>query len=203
MKQENLGLSQQEFEQLIQQAQELPCNEVAFEKLYRKIFESNYKYLEKWLCREVGIRATIDVEDCVQEGFIVFSEMLEKGALVYGNLSAWLKIVIKHIWIKKSKQHKYVSLSLEEVPIIQQISAEMPSFEEIEYKELQHKAYHYAYNTMPKILQTVFDLHIVGSIAHKKIANELNISEDVSRDRVRRAKDYIREKINLFMKDYS
>lgn len=198
MEDKNLGLSKQEFEQLVAQAS--PFSEAIFEKLYKKIFDANYKYLENWLRKEVGNHNSIDIEDCVQEGFIRFSEAIEKKALIYGNLLAWLKVVIKNIWIKE-KQYRQ-KISIDNSFAIEESSESTISLEYAELSELQCKAYQSAYDTMPFILKTVFNLHIIQCVEHKKIANELNISEESSRDRMRRAKSYLKEKIQAFINSY-
>lgn len=192
MKEKNLGLSQQEFEQLVAQAS--PYNEVAFERLYKKIFHANYKYLENWLRKEVGNHSSIDIEDCVQEAFIRLSEAIENNKLTYGNLSGWLKTVVKHIWLAEKRQQQ---VSVESTSILEQIPDNILLMEDLELERIQNSAYHHAYSTMPKILQDVFNLHIISAVSHQKIANLLNISEDVSRDRVRRAKEYLKSKIIL------
>jgi RNA polymerase sigma factor (sigma-70 family) len=102
---QNLGLSQQEYEQLVSEAQN-PFSK-HYQKLWYAIYSKNFDRLERLFVNTVSKGEAAFASDIVQDAFIKFSERVATPPPPeYQSLTAFVMRIARNIWVNPRSKAK-------------------------------------------------------------------------------------------------
>lgn len=158
----------------------------------QQLFMTYSKYL-----MGIAIRYVKDensAKDILQESFIRIFSSLQKFEYKNENaFMAWMKrITINEAirWLKKYNQH---FLDVEENSKNNAYTSKKPSI----LSELYTKDLLTALQTLPQGYQMVFNLYVIEGFSHKEIGELLKISGSTSRSQLSRAKNMLKQLLNI------
>ena len=157
----------------------------------QKLFFAYAKYLMGIAIRYVKDENT--AKDIVQESFVRIFASLSKFEYKNENaFMAWMKRIAVNEsirWLKKYSKH---FLEVEET-ITVSTNIKNPSI----LSELYTQDLLKALQTLPQGYQLVFNLYVIEGFSHKEIGKLLNISESTSRSQLSRAKNTLKQLLNI------
>lgn len=159
----------------------------AIKKLY-----NSYANLMFGICyRYTGNRS--DAEDIMQEGFVKIFRSLEsyQGK---GSFEGWMKKIMINSalgFLKNKKKYSFIE-NTENLPDISEDNFILK--EENEYEITSDQLINYIAK-LPDGYRTLINMYAIENYSHKEIAQELGISENVSRTQLHRAKKMLFEVI--------
>lgn len=158
----------------------------------QQLFFTYSKYL-----MGVAIRYVKDensAKDIVQESFVrIFSSLSKFEYRNENTFLAWIKrITVNEAirWLKKYNQH---FLEVEESNYNDAYTSKNPSI----LSELYRQDLLAALQTLPQGYQVVFNLYVIEGFSHKEIGDLLKISESTSRSQLSRAKNLLKQLLNI------
>lgn len=129
-----------------------------------------------------------DVQDILQEAFIRIFKSINQFDKTKGSFTSWSKRIAINTAInegKKRMRHKIMEHDLP-VPIEPDVIHKMGLDDLVQ-----------ALTAMPTDQHRVFNLHLVDGFSHKEIGEMLNITPDVSRQRLSKARRWIKRRFEL------
>jgi len=134
-----------------------------------------------------------EAEDNLQDGFIKVLESIRqyKGK---GSFEGWMKRIFITTALEKFRKNRTVQV-VEEVP-------EIADEEDIDDDAgiPPEVLFEFVYQ-LPEKYKLVFNLYVMENMQHKKIAALLGISEGTSKSNLARAKEILKKKINVYLRD--
>lgn len=133
-------------------------------------------------------------KDIVQESFLRIFTSIQKFDYQNENaFMAWIKrITINEAirWLKKYNNH---FLEVEESTHNEAYTSKNPSI----LSELYTQDLLTALQTLPQGYQVIFNLYVIEGFSHKEIGKTLNITESTSRSQLTRAKNTLKQLLNI------
>lgn len=157
----------------------------------QKLFFTYAKYL-----MGVAIRYVKDensAKDIVQESFVRIFGSLSKFEYKNENaFMAWMKRITINESIRWLKKYNNQFLEIEDTTN-NAYTTQKPSI----LSELYRKDLLTALQNLPQGYQLIFNLYVIEGFSHKEIGKTLNISESTSRSQLSRAKNMIKQLLNI------
>jgi RNA polymerase sigma-70 factor (ECF subfamily) len=140
-------------------------------------------------------KSTQEAEDILQEGFIKILTKIKdfKGD---GSFEGWMKKVI----VNTAISHFHKNKKFNEIQDIEHIRESDIDHDNFENNEFTHEELLNIINQMPEGYKVIFNLYAIEGFKHKEIAEMLNITESTSKSQYSRAKDKIRQELELISK---
>lgn len=133
-------------------------------------------------------RNRAEAEDNLQDGFIKVFEKIgqfnHKGAF-----EGWLRRVIVNICLARYRAQGQL-YPVDDVSVLEDQWLDEEEVEQISTKKLMKIV-----EELPPRYKLVFNMYIIEGMAHKEIAESLNISEGTSKSNLARAKGIVKEKV--------
>ncbi len=157
----------------------------------QKLFFAYSKYLMGIAIRYVKDENT--AKDIVQESFVRIFNSLHRFQYQNENaFKAWIKRITVHEAIRWLKKYNTHFLEVEE-NTSNVYAIKNPSI----LSELYTQDLLKALQKLPHGYQVVFNLYIIEGFSHKEIGKLLNISESTSRSQLTRAKNNLKQLLNI------
>jgi len=136
-----------------------------------------------------------EAEDMLQEGFIkIFTKINDfKGD---GSFEGWMRRIIVNTAISAYHKNKKYNDSYE-IDEINETDIDGYSFEDHEFTS---EELFKVINDLPEGYKVVFNLYAIEGYKHKEIADLLNINQNTSKSQYSRAKERIRQQLELISK---
>ncbi len=168
-------------------------------KSFELVFKTHYKKLCTFAFHYT--RQLETAEDLVKDFFVMFwndREKLEIKTSLSGYLFRSVRNASINYLLRNKKQNR--TISIEEVNWIQikinePLSGDYP-FGNLLAKELETQIFN-AIEKLPEGCREVFKLCRIEELSHKKIAEQLNISENTVKVQIYRALKYLKEAISV------
>jgi RNA polymerase sigma-70 factor, ECF subfamily len=143
-------------------------------------------------------------EDITHECFIkIFAQIQTFTCKGEGSLKAWISRIIINMSLDYIKNNKKQTIAHEE-HILQLTSDDTDNddlyslFETVKQKEISKDDLMQMLEYLPETNRLVFNLYAIDQLKHKEIADILNISEENSRTRLKRARIQLKEQLAVF-----
>lgn len=169
------GLGDKELCEALRKSGE--SREHAFAELYRRYASRIYQYARRILNRDM------EAEDILQETFIKFLAILEKGAEIE-NVPAYLLRIARNLSFR-SESRKQVTVPIEDYHAI---FNEVPLEAEETSKVLQMSL-----DLLPKEQREALVLQVYGGLSYNEIAEVMGVPMTTVRNWIVRAKDKMRK----------
>ena len=136
-----------------------------------------------------------EAEDILQEGFIKILTKIKdfKGD---GSFEGWMRRIIVNTAISqyhKNKKHN----DIYDIDEINETDIKGNTFEETEFTS---EELYSVINSLPEGYKVVFNLYAIEGYKHKEIAKILNINQNTSKSQYSRAKERIRQQLEMISK---
>ena len=132
-------------------------------------------------------------KDALQEGFINVYRALYQYDSSRGSLGSWMKRVFINTCLEKLRKKRIDFQSLE-------YASETIGYESNIISNLSVKDLVQLIRKLPIGYRTVFNLYAIEGYSHREIAEQLNISESTSKTQLMKAKNLLKEKIEMILK---
>jgi RNA polymerase sigma-70 factor (ECF subfamily) len=139
-------------------------------------------------------------EDIMQEAFLRAVNKSDQ-LLDWDKMDGWLKTLTRNVtlnFLQKVKRNRE-ELEAEEVLDIREIgvtsSSSIPIEQEVETKIMEESIVHYLGNLKPEYRQ-IFEMRWLRHMSYKEMASALNVSEGIIKQRLFRAREAIKQKID-------
>lgn len=165
-------------------------NKKAFDRVYEQYAPSMFGICMRYAaCKD-------DAEEMLQQTFIRVYEQREK-ADPQRPLGPWIKTITIHTAINFLKAKKKMVLTDNEF-FFEPVS-EWTDSEDSE-KDLKTRLLELL-GEMPEGYRVVFNLFVLDNLTHKEIAEYLNVTEGTSKSQLAKAKNWIKNKLEMTKKD--
>jgi len=169
------GLSDKELCEALRESGE--SREQAFAELYRRYASRIYQYSRRILNRDM------EAEDILQETFVKFLAILEKGTVIE-NVPAYLLRIARNLSLR-SESKKQLTVPIEDYHAI---FNEAPMEAEETSKILQMSL-----DLLPKEQREALVLQVYGGLSYNEIAEVMGVPMTTVRNWIVRAKDKMRK----------
>ncbi len=167
------------------QKQQREAQRVLYSLYFKKMSAVSYRYTNSY----------DDAKDIVHDSFVQVFDKIEtfKGE---GSLEGWIRriVVNKSInFITKKNKHR-VRISEEEQQVLNDSAAQNDYYEQeseetsLLYTTLTKEDIGWAIDSLKDSYKLVVNMSIIDNFSHKEIAEKLNITEELSRNRLKRAR---------------
>jgi len=148
--------------------------------LYDTLLPSFYTVARRYLY------GTEHIEDVIQESFIQVFKSINNYDDRKGAFYSWsIKILIRQcLKYNQQKQHNLIDLDHDDIAIQPEV-----------FEKYNREALLNILNKMPSSYGLVFKLHVIEGYNHTEIAELLDIKAELSRQRLTRAKSWLRDRI--------
>lgn len=152
------------------------CQRLLYDRFSSQMYSVCLRYFDE----------TFEAQEALQLGFIKVFKNLHtfKGD---GPLGAWIRRIIVNEslnLLKKNKKYKnYLNLDQVQIQSFQETS-------HLDFTEIDQYV-----QLMPLGYKTIFNLFVVDDYTHKEIAKILSISESTSRTQLRKARNFLKTKM--------
>jgi RNA polymerase sigma-70 factor (ECF subfamily) len=140
-------------------------------------------------------KSTHEAEDILQEGFIKILTKIKYFRGV-GSFEGWMKKVI----VNTAISHFHKNKKYNETHDIERIKDSDINRENFDNHEFTQEELLGVINKMPEGYKVIFNLYAIEGFKHKEIAEMLNITESTSKSQYSRAKDKIRQELEIISK---
>jgi len=176
-------LNNDSLEYLIKQCQEQ--NRKAQEEIYLEfspvLFSICLRYAENYE----------DAQDIFQEGFIHIFNKINQFKFE-GSFEGWMKRIMVNLNLEKLKKRNNLPFEDYENVIITDEEDNNEVEQNFDYQQLLE-----AVHNLPPQYRQVFNLYIFEEYSHQKIAEMLSISVGTSKSNLSRARNLLKQKLNL------
>lgn len=151
----------------------------------RELYDCLLPYLTAVAARYVHDRSYL--QDVLQESFVDLFRNIEKYDEVRASFKTWVvRITVNRCWKQNNKRKEvdYMGEGLAELP--SRIQADV-------IDQLDDEVLMRFIRRMPEELFLVFNLYVLDGFSHREVAEALQISEDLSRKRLSRARKWLDE----------
>jgi RNA polymerase sigma factor (sigma-70 family) len=140
-------------------------------------------------------KSTQEAEDILQDGFIKILTKIKyfKGE---GSFEGWMKKII----VNTAISHFHKNKKFNEFQDIDRIKEAEIENEKYDGQEFTQEELLNVINKMPEGYKVIFNLYAIEGFKHKEIAELLNITESTSKSQYSRAKEKIRQELELISK---
>jgi RNA polymerase sigma factor (sigma-70 family) len=140
-------------------------------------------------------KSMLEAEDILQEGFIkVFGKI--KSFRADAQLSTWMTRIMINTALNAQRQKLYL------LPMVDVNDVVMSEREEISLSAFHLSDLTAMVQSLPDGCRIVFNLYAIEGYSHREIGEMVGISEGTSKSQYSRAKDLLRNKIELAEKRY-
>ena len=171
------------LEKLIKQCQEK--NRKAQEEIYLQfspvLFSICLRYAENYE----------DAQDIFQEGFVIIFNKIN----IYksqGSFEGWMKRIMINLSLEKIKKNKTISFEDYENHLTTPQTDDNDDFELFDYDDILTVV-----QSLPPQYRQVFNLYVFEDYSHQEIADLLQISVGTSKSNLSRARNLLKQKLNL------
>lgn len=157
-------------------------NRTAQREAYRTLFPILRGAVRRYTKNEA------DVQDILQEAFIRIFKSTEQFDPTRGSFMNWSIRIAINTAINEGKKRARHRVTEHEVSV----PIEPNALQDMALEDLVHTL-----SAMPEDQYHVLNLHLVDGFSHKEIADLLDITPDISRQRLTRARKWVRDRFEL------
>lgn len=137
----------------------------------------------------------MEADDILQEGFIRIFRKLDDFRNE-GSFEGWIRKTFVNTAINYFNKNKRISNYYELSEVSEPAEKSENAYDILSKEELLRLIHN-----LPTGYRTVFNLNVIEGYTHKEIGEMLNISDNTSKSQLARAKQVLREKINLMVRE--
>ena len=137
-------------------------------------------------------------EDLLHDGFLkVFTQI--KTYSGRGSFEGWMRRVFVNTVLEHFRKEKNKYLMISDLEEVQEESWD-ENLERLFNDDITEETLLSMIQEMPDGYRTVFNLYVFEEMSHKEIAKKMGIKENASRSQYSRARSYLRNKLNGYLK---
>ncbi|MBX2876816.1 MAG: sigma-70 family RNA polymerase sigma factor [Saprospiraceae bacterium] len=156
----------------------------------KKLFDHFLPYLSV-VCRRYAYDPTI-LPDAIQESFIAIFRNLDSYDSRKGPFKAWIRKIAINATLRLTRDRKETEELFEQMIQPPTTTIRISEFESEDLMILLQK--------MPANYRAVFNLYVIDEFTHREIAQVLGISEMVSRQKLSRARKWLKSRYQAQLK---
>lgn len=150
------------------------------------LFKNLWPYLNN-ICKRY-INQKEDIKDVLQESFIRIFKAINQYKSEKAHIKTWATRITINCCLQHHAKNKNI-IQHDLVDIEPMVNPKV--FDQVSDTEIIQ-----ALKQMPDGFYQVFNLSVIDGYSHKEIAEQLNISEALSRQRLKRAKEWVKKNLN-------
>ena len=150
-----------------------------------KVYKTLLPYLRAVAYRY--LKDTSYVKDVLQESFIKIFRRLDKYDASNGTLKQWTARIVINTSLNYNE--RIIGLPKEELKMFKLDIHHAP----LAIQKLSNEHLLYILKQMPDKYFKVFNLHVIDGYSHQEIGSILNISQELSRQRLSRARNWLKK----------